>query len=158
MRRGALPGLRLRDINRIDKYNIYKFTVYKNESESYITYCTPECTKLIDEYLQYRSSLGEKLGPNTPLFRQIFDSILQINRPVSIGEYAISRMISRLLKDSRIRQPPIAPCIHTELMETHGFRKFFETTCINSGMNPLYSEYLMGHRSGLIKSYFKPTH
>ncbi len=83
MRRGALPGLRLRDMNRIDKYNLLKFTVYKNESESYITYCTPECTKLIDEYLQYRSSLGEKLGPNTPLFRQIFDSILQINRPVS---------------------------------------------------------------------------
>ena len=24
-------------------------------------------------------------------------------------------------------------------------------------MHPLYSEYLMGHRSGLTKSYFKPT-
>jgi hypothetical protein len=42
-------------------------------------------------------------------------------------------------------------------MQTHGFRKFFKTTCINAGMNPLYSEYLMGHRSGLTKSYFKPT-
>ena len=42
-------------------------------------------------------------------------------------------------------------------MQTHGLRKFFKTTCINSGMNPLYSEYLMGHRSGLTKSYFKPT-
>ena len=42
-------------------------------------------------------------------------------------------------------------------METHGFRKFFKTTCINSGMNPLYSEYLMGHKSGLTKSYFKPS-
>jgi uncharacterized coiled-coil DUF342 family protein len=45
----------------------------------------------------------------------------------------------------------------TELMQTHGFRKFFKTTCINAGMNPLYSEYLMGHRSGLTKSYFKPS-
>jgi len=42
-------------------------------------------------------------------------------------------------------------------METHAFRKFFKTTCINAGMNPLYSEYVMGHRSGLTKSYFKPT-
>ena len=42
-------------------------------------------------------------------------------------------------------------------METHGFRKFFKTTTINSGMNPLYSEYLMGHKSGLTKSYFKPS-
>ena len=37
------------------------------------------------------------------------------------------------------------------------FRKFFNTTCINAGMNPLYSEYVMGHKSGLTKSYFKPT-
>src|SRR6185312_17220135 len=45
----------------------------------------------------------------------------------------------------------------TELMQTHGFRKFYKTTCINAGVHPLYSEYLMGHRSGLTKSYFKPT-
>jgi hypothetical protein len=42
-------------------------------------------------------------------------------------------------------------------MQTHGFRKFFKTTCITAGMNPLYSEYVMGHRSGLTKSYFKPS-
>jgi hypothetical protein len=42
-------------------------------------------------------------------------------------------------------------------MQTHGFRKFFKTTCIKAGMHPLYSEYVMGHRSGLTKSYFKPT-
>jgi hypothetical protein len=42
-------------------------------------------------------------------------------------------------------------------MQCHGFRKFFETSCIQAGMNPLYSEYVMGHRSGLTKSYFKPT-
>ncbi|HEY7572058.1 MAG TPA: hypothetical protein VH796_11885 [Nitrososphaeraceae archaeon] len=42
-------------------------------------------------------------------------------------------------------------------MQTHGFRKFFKTACINAGMNPLYSEYVMGHRSGLTKSYFKPS-
>ena len=116
MRRGALPRLRLRDIERIDKYNLYKFTVYKNESESYITYCTPECTKLIDEYIQYRSSLGEKLNPNTPLFRQIFDSVLQINRPLPIGEYAISRMISRLLKDSSLTKSYFKPT-DQELLE-----------------------------------------
>ena len=51
MRRGALPRLRLRDMDRIDKYGLLKFAVYKNELESYITYCTPECAKYIDEYL-----------------------------------------------------------------------------------------------------------
>jgi integrase len=100
MRRGALPRLRLRDMDRIDKYGLLKFAVYKNELESYITYCTPECAKYIDEYLRYRNSLGERLGPETPLFRQNFDSITQVHRPLVIREEGISRLVSRLLEVS----------------------------------------------------------
>jgi hypothetical protein len=66
-------------------------------------------------------------------------------------------MINKLLDRAGVRAPTADYKQRTELMQTHGFRKFFKTTCINSGMNPLYSEYLMGHRSGLTKSYFKPT-
>jgi integrase len=156
MRRGALPRLRVRDMERIDKYGLLKFTVYKNELESYITYCTPECTKYIEEYLRYRNSLGERLGPDTPLFRQNFDTVTQIHKPLVIREEGISRMVSRLLERSQVRINT-AGTKRTELMETHGFRKFFKTTCVNAGMNLLYSEYLMGHKSGLTKSYFKPT-
>ena len=65
-------------------------------------------------------------------------------------------MVSRLLERSHVRMNT-AGTKRTELMETHGFRKFFKTTCVNAGMNLLYSEYLMGHKSGLTKSYFKPT-
>ena len=65
-------------------------------------------------------------------------------------------MIHELLDSTGVRAPAETRQ-HTELMQTHGFRKFFKTTCINAGMNPLYSEYVMGHRSGLTKSYFKPT-
>ena len=62
-----------------------------------------------------------------------------------------------MLEHTGIRAPTGQQHKRTELMQTHGFRKFFKTTCINGGMNPLYSEYLMGHRSGLTKSYFKPS-
>ena len=34
MRRGALPLLRLKDIERIEKYKLMKFNVYKNEEET----------------------------------------------------------------------------------------------------------------------------
>lgn len=44
-----------------------------------------------------------------------------------------------------------------ELMQTHGFRKFFETTCITNGMNESYVESAMGHKNGLKNAYFKPT-
>jgi hypothetical protein len=37
------------------------------------------------------------------------------------------------------------------------FEKFFETTAIKAGMSPLYVRMLMGQKSGLETSYFKPT-
>ena len=65
-------------------------------------------------------------------------------------------MIQKVLDASGVRAPNEIKK-RSELMQTHGFRKYFKTTCINAGMNPLYSEYVMGHRSGLTKSYFKPN-
>jgi hypothetical protein len=43
--------------------------------------------------------------------------------------------------------------------ETHGFRKFFQTTAITSGMSPLYAEFLMGHTSGglALEAYVRPS-
>ena len=158
IRRGAITFLRLKDMERIDKYNLLKFRIYKNEQESYTTYCTPECAEIIDQYMRWRERLGEKFTPNTPLFRLSFDTILAANRPKPIRPRTISRRINQLLQDAEIRVPVTGNSTNrSELMETHGFRKFFKTTCINTGMNPLYSEYLMGHKSGLTKSYFKPS-
>ncbi len=62
-----------------------------------------------------------------------------------------------ILLDKTGLRPPTQNHNKTSLMQCHGFRKFFDTQCINHNMNPLYCEYLMGHKSGLIKSYFKPT-
>jgi hypothetical protein len=47
---------------------------------------------------------------------------------------------------------------HTSLMELHGFRKFFDTTCTrDAGMNSLYTEMLMAHDTGLKGRYTKLT-
>ncbi len=81
LRRGALEHLRLRDIQRIPKYNLYKINVYKREQEQYTTYCTPECAQYIDQYLEWRQRPGERLQPNSPLFRTTFDPITQVNNP-----------------------------------------------------------------------------
>ena len=156
LRRGALPYLRIRDLQKIDKYQLYKIAVYKNEQEYYAAFCTPECAKYIDQYLDWRQRLGEKLHESTPLLRKSFDTVTEVNRPKPISHYIISTMITSLLDKTGVR---VANEVNqrTELMQCHGFRKFFKTICINAGMNPLYSEYLMGHRSGLTKSYFKPS-
>ena len=156
LRRGAIPSLRIKDIIRIEKYALYRINVYKREQEQYTTFCTPECAKYIDQYLDWRQRSGEKLQANSPLFRRSFDITTQINRPITLSEFGISYIISRLLYTTAVRIPQENKK-RTELMQTHDFRKFFKTTCIKSGMNPLYLEYLMGHRSALTKSYFKPA-
>jgi len=156
LRRGALQHLRIRDITKIDKYSLYRINIYKKEQEQYITFCTPECAKYIDQYLDWRQRPDEKLKPNSPLLRIKFDTITEINVPKTISPYVVTEIIHNLLDNTGVRAPNETRQ-RTELMQTHGFRKFYKTTCINAGVHPLYSEYLMGHRSGLTKSYFKPT-
>jgi hypothetical protein len=39
----------------------------------------------------------------------------------------------------------------------HMALKFFDTTCTTAGMNPVYTEMLMGHAIGLKSRYSKPT-
>jgi len=105
LRRGALPYLRLRDLARVDNYGLYKIKVYQNEQESYITYCTPECAKYIDQYLNWRKRLGEKQGPNSPLFRKCFDTITEVNRVETITIPLIERLLSKQLVTTGIRTP-----------------------------------------------------
>ena len=51
IRKGALVDLRLKHLikTKIDNLNLYKFTIYENTKEEYITFCTPECASMIDE-------------------------------------------------------------------------------------------------------------
>jgi integrase len=170
MRVGAIPDLKVGDLIPIDKYNIYQIQVYKRfskKSNRYITFCSSEARKEIDLYLQYRERYGEKITPESPLFRTTFNrdpkDELQImrnkhSRPLSRA--AISYSINELLNITGIR--PSAKMTESEthnkrtkLMECHGLRKFFDTTITNAGMSPLLAENLMGHDTGLKNRYTK---
>ena len=71
---GAIPALRIKDLEPIDKYDIYKITYYPYSNKwRYNTYCTPEERKEIDNYLDYRRRWGERLTEDTPLFRKEFN-------------------------------------------------------------------------------------
>jgi hypothetical protein len=60
MRVGAIPLLKIRNLEKIEKYQLYKITVYENEDEEYITFCTPECARAIDSYLEYRGRHAQR--------------------------------------------------------------------------------------------------
>lgn len=164
MRVGALPELKIKDFLPIDKYRIYQITVYKKSRSKYITFCTPEARKQIDSYLQWRERCGERLKPDSPLFRKEFDvdDRFEVDHPKPLTVWSIHWVLSQLLNSSGVRPPKhmTADMKHperTELMQAHGFRKFFDTTCTNAGMNPVYTELLMGHSLGLKSRYAKPS-
>jgi integrase len=168
MRVGAVSNLKVGDLIPIDEYNIHQIQVYKRSSKKskYITFCTPECRKEIDSHLEYRKRCGERIAENSPLFRITFnkeDQFKAANEVKAFSTIGIKSMVNELLNTTGLRpsrkmtegQQQRNFNRHTNLMELHGFRKFFDTTCTNAGMNSLYTEMLMGHDVGLKGRYTK---
>lgn len=83
LRLGAIPILRIKDVEPLDKYKIYKINVYaKSKKSAYFSFCTPECRKEIDSYLDYRRRWAERITDESPSFDQttIFKRQLLLNR------------------------------------------------------------------------------
>jgi len=164
---GGLPELRLKDLSPLPKYGIYQITVYKKTRKQYITFCTPEARAMIDQYLDFRKRMGEKLTPDSLLFRHEFNR-LQARAPPSterpLERSALFATITRLsfelarkeeqhLLEGQLRkgQP------RSGVKVLHGFRKYFATCLETEGVNPVYVELLLGHDMGLKNVYSKPT-
>jgi integrase len=166
IRVGAIPSLKLRNLEKIEKFNIYKITLYENEEEEYVTYCTPECAMAIDSYLEYRQRHGEHpIKEDSPLIREEFNihDHIRAARPKHLGVQTFLKLIKSvgirsgvietipLLENGRGQRHPVK--------QTHGFRKYWQTVAINAGMAPLYTEFLMGHSYGglALESYVRPS-
>jgi site-specific recombinase XerD len=169
LRLGALPILKIGDLISIPKHNIYQIRVYANsKSNRHYTFCTPECRKAIDNYIEYRRSCGENITAKSPLFRREFDKhdIFQVANSVKpITRESIKKSINEVLYASGLRTPFIITeskkdkILNTrrQIAMSHGFRKFFDTNCTHSGMNPIYIEFCLGHSlKGDKDSYFLP--
>jgi integrase len=165
MREGAIHTLKIENLTKIEKYNIYQITVYENTADAYITFCTPECAKAIDDYLEYRKRYGEKITKNAPLIREQFDKndSFACATPRPISPQLIRYIIYKAIYDAglRVKQIPLEGTKNRthrhQVMQSHGLRKFFDTTATKAGLNPLYTEILMAHKIGLTGIYFRPT-
>lgn len=75
IRVGAITSLKIGDLEKVERYQLYKLHVYSDDEDaSYTTYCTPECTAFIDSYLEYRRLHGERpLADDAPLIRELFN-------------------------------------------------------------------------------------
>lgn len=81
---GAIPQLKISNLALIHAYDLYQIiTLYESAKEEYFSFTTPECKKVINDYLQFRERSGERVTPRSPLIREQFDinDQLQISKP-----------------------------------------------------------------------------
>jgi integrase len=183
MRVGALPGLKLKhlkkyDIRNASSYCVYQITVYANSpNDRYTTFCTPEAAKAIDEYLDLRKRYGDNLDDgNSYLFIKNFNKMYSVSyvartnlidkRPITasaIHAYIVDRLIESGLRtihsfstasnNNRFSQ---ASLHKNELHPCHSLRIFAITNMQRSKVDKTIREMLVGHSTGLDKSYYKP--
>ena len=88
IRVGSINALQIKHLHKITD-DIYKITIYENSSNEYFTFCSPECSKAIESYLEYRKRNGEILTPESYLIRKQFDihdlkQVKNSNKPISL--------------------------------------------------------------------------
>ena len=158
IRIGALRFLKLRDLEKIDE--VYKITVYSGDKEEYFTFCTPECAKEIDSYLDFRKRHDENLTGDSFLLVKKFDLSLVINgfSGEPFGSNGLPNTLEDFIRNSGLRS--IDHKNHYKRKQIpifHGFRKFFTKQLVDSKLNPEIREMLLGHKIGLTSAYYKPT-
>ena len=101
VRTGGLAGLKLKDLTYIEQYKLYRIVVYSDSpNDTYYTFCTPETAQQIQMYLDSRQNqFGETLTPDSPLIRQKFDCVSNIEMT---SEDIQERMRYLLIQSSNI--------------------------------------------------------
>jgi integrase len=147
VRVGSIPIMRIKDLEPIDKYNIYKINVYpRSKKSSYFTFCTPECRHAIESYLEYRRRFGERITDESPVFRTDYNAHGRIVRSVKeCSRIAVMRSMYRMLKDIGMRRIGLENQKYKRsiIMQCHGLRKFFETNAFKVGMDHIYIRRLL---------------
>ena len=142
IRIGALVGLRVGNLEKVEAREngeLYKVTVYENEPEEYITFCTSECKeKGIDPYLAMRERYGEVVNDSSPLIREQFHKRdpFSAAHPRHVKVIAIAGKLSALSEAAglrtRLEQTKGMTGNRKDVPNCNGFRRFFSTQLVNS--------------------------
>lgn len=156
IRIGALSSIKLSDLEQID--NLYKVTVYAGDREEYITFTTPECKKVIDDYLDHRKKKGETITQDSYLIVRKFCQRTEV-KGLPFRGMSLWAMFEKSISMSSldVRQDRSNNFKRKKVAMTHGFRKFFTKQLVDSKLNPEIREMLLGHKIGLTGVYYKPT-
>ena len=150
---GVIDNLKLKQIE-IMPDDSKSVLLYEGTDEEYYAFLTPEASKSLDEYFEERTDDGERLGPESPVFRIIYARGILKPKPLTIS--GSKNIIYRALGQSKIQRTKIGKSYDIQL--DHGFRKRFNTILkLNNDVNSNVAEKLMAHKRGLDGVYLKPT-
>lgn len=116
----------------------------KKTEEDYHTYCSPEASGAIQEYLNTRTD-------DLPwLFLGI---VKETKENVQLTKNALGAMFRRLARRTGNEGEPG----FFNKIRAHNFRKFFKTTMMEEGCPQWAAEWLMGHKEELDARYSSPS-
>ena len=142
-----------------------KIIVYGGEKDQYYSFLSPEAYQYIKSYMDYRTSHGEDIDSNSWVMRDLFEST--IKNGVRLGKAKTPKQlmatgIKSLLERAATSEGLFKPLDlkngekRREWKVGHGMRKLFKTRCETAGMRSLHIEMLLGHNTGVTKSYYRP--
>ena len=152
----AIIDLKYRHLKEMD-HGCMSVIIYEDDIEEYPAFLTPECTKYLQKYFKEREFYGEKLTPETPVFRSSYHKKQgEINvKPMSYE--ALKQSMYDIIQRAKIRKKLADSGMRHQKSMFNGFRKWFETTLNNiNEINPNVTEKLMGHRNDLRATYYNP--
>lgn len=161
MRIAAIPNLNIQDLKPIENagQKMYAITVYKGEPEEYVTFCTPECAKSIDAYLDFRTRIQEPLKPSSPLIRNEVDLETAENNPDKrlakrINESGLRHVLEKVVLGSGVRSKlentsKSSVVVRYDAHLSRAFRKFNYKAMGKAGITPIHKEALIGHKDGI---------
>jgi len=134
IRIGALQTIHIGDLEKID--NLYKVVVYAGDSEEYFTFCTPECAKAIDTYLEFRKKRGEHITQDSYLLVRKFSQVTKVKGTPFKGK-ALGAILQDCIDNSGLREIDHKNRYKRKQIPIfHGFRKFYTKQLVGSKLNP----------------------
>jgi hypothetical protein len=167
IRIGAWDYLQWKHIEPITKENgeiiAAKLRVYAGDIEEYYAFITAESYNLLNEWMDFRASYGEKITGNSWVMRDLWQTTNTnygarwglATSPKKLKSSGIRRLLDRAIWEQGIRQPLTEGLRRHEWKAAHGFRKYYKSRA-EQIMKPINVELTMGHSIGVSASYYKP--
>ena len=156
MRIGGFGDLKMRHVTQIE--DCKSILVYEGTTDEYVTFLIPEASLMFDSYIQKRESDGEKITPDSPVFRSAYQ--LGYAKVKSSNTNALKELVRLLILKSGLRNNQIKRGKRYNKQADHSFRKRFNTIMKTTpNMNISLIEKMMGHSVTVVLDnvYLDPT-